>query len=50
MSQNYDSAARTRIFRDTFLALWKHRDLIQILVKRDIAVQEILARLTLDTT
>ncbi len=39
MSQNYDSAARTRIFRDTFLALWKHRDLIQILVKRDIAVR-----------
>ena len=39
MSQNYDSAARTRIFRDTFLALWRHRDLIQILVKRDIAVR-----------
>ncbi len=39
MSQNYDSAARARIFRDTFLALWKHRDLIQILVKRDIAVR-----------
>lgn len=39
MSQIYDSAARTRIFRDTFLALWKHRELIQILVKRDIAVR-----------
>jgi ABC-type polysaccharide/polyol phosphate export permease len=39
MSQFYDSAARTRIFRNTFLALWKHRDLIQILVKRDIAVR-----------
>jgi ABC-type polysaccharide/polyol phosphate export permease len=39
MSQNYDSAARPRIFRDTFLALWHHRALIQILVKRDIAVR-----------
>jgi ABC-type polysaccharide/polyol phosphate export permease len=39
MSQNYDSAARPRIFRDTFLALWQHRALIQILVKRDIAVR-----------
>ena len=35
----YDSAAGTRIFRDTFLALWNHRDLIQILVRRDIAVR-----------
>jgi len=39
MSQNYDSAALPRIFRDTFLALWHHRALIQILVKRDIAVR-----------
>lgn len=39
MNNNYDSSARTRIFRDTFYALWQHRDLIQILVKRDIAVR-----------
>lgn len=39
MSQNYDSSAKTRIFRDTFLALWGHRELIKILVKRDIAIR-----------
>ena len=39
MSNLYDSAARTRIFRDTFYALWSHRELIRILVKRDIAVR-----------
>jgi ABC-type polysaccharide/polyol phosphate export permease len=39
MSQNYDSAARPRIFRDTFLALWHHRNLIRILVKHDMAVR-----------
>ena len=39
MIKYYDSAARIRIFRDTFLALWNHRELIQILVKRDIAVR-----------
>lgn len=36
---SYDSSARTRIFRDTFLALWRHRELIKLLVKRDIAVR-----------
>jgi ABC-type polysaccharide/polyol phosphate export permease len=39
MSNLYDSAARTRIFRDTFYSLWSHRELIRILVKRDIAVR-----------
>ena len=38
-NRNYDSAARTWIFRDTFLALWNHRDLIQLLVRRDISVR-----------
>ena len=36
---SYDSSARTRIFKDTFLALWRHRELIQLLVKRDISVR-----------
>lgn len=36
---SYDSSARTRIFKDTFLALWRHRELILLLVKRDIAVR-----------
>ena len=35
----YDSTKKSRIFRDTLLALWHHRDLILILVKRDIAVR-----------
>lgn len=39
MSKNYDSSAKARIFRDTFLALWGHRELIKILVKRDIAIR-----------
>jgi len=35
----YDSAKRTRIFQDTFLALWNWRELIMLLVKRDISVR-----------
>lgn len=35
----YNSSANTNIFRETFLALWSHRDLIRLLVKRDIAVR-----------
>lgn len=36
---SYDSATGTRIFRDTFLTLWRHRELVQLLVKRDITVR-----------
>ena len=35
----YDSDKKNRILRDTLLSLWNHRDLILILVRRDIAVR-----------
>lgn len=35
----YDSEEKPRIFRDTFLALWRNRELIGILVRRDLAVR-----------
>jgi len=40
MSQpDYDSQARGRVFKDTFKAFWDYRELILLLVKRDIAVR-----------
>ena len=39
MNQIYDSDAKTRVFRDTFAAFWSYRELILILVRRDIAVR-----------
>jgi len=35
----YDSQARGRVFKDTFKAFWDYRELILLLVKRDIAVR-----------
>ena len=35
----YDSQARGRVFSDTFKAFWDYRELIILLVKRDIAVR-----------
>lgn len=35
----YDSQARGRVFRDTFKAFWDYRELILLLVKRDIAIR-----------
>lgn len=35
----YDSQARAKVFADTFRALWRYRELIVILVKRDFAVR-----------
>jgi ABC-type polysaccharide/polyol phosphate export permease len=35
----YDSQARGKVFGDTFRAFWDYRELIQLLVKRDIAVR-----------
>jgi ABC-2 type transport system permease protein/lipopolysaccharide transport system permease protein len=35
----YDSQARGKIFADTFKAFWDYRELILLLVKRDIAVR-----------
>jgi ABC-type polysaccharide/polyol phosphate export permease len=35
----YDSQARGKVFADTFRAFWDYRELIQLLVKRDIAVR-----------
>jgi len=35
----YDSQARGQVFADTFRAFWDYRELIQLLVKRDIAVR-----------
>jgi ABC-2 type transport system permease protein len=35
----YDSQARGRVFADTFRAFWDYRELIRLLVKRDIAVR-----------
>ena len=35
----YDSAARGKVFKDTFRAFWDYRELIALLVKRDIAVR-----------
>ena len=39
MSATYDSQARGRVFRDTFQAFWSYRELIALLVRRDIAVR-----------
>ena len=38
-NQVYDSSARGRVFRDTFQALWEYRELIVLLVRRDITVR-----------
>ena len=35
----YDSQARGKVFADTFRAFWDYRELIRLLVKRDIAVR-----------
>ena len=35
----YDSQARGKVFADTFKAFWDYRELILLLVKRDIAVR-----------
>ena len=35
----YDSQARGKVFADTFKAFWDYRELILVLVKRDIAVR-----------
>jgi len=35
----YDSNARGHVFKDTFQAFWNYRELITLLVKRDIAVR-----------
>jgi len=35
----YDSQARGKVFVDTFRAFWDYRELIRLLVKRDIAVR-----------
>ena len=35
----YDSQARGKVFRDTFKAFWDYRELIGLLVRRDIAVR-----------
>jgi len=35
----YDSQARGRVFKDTFNAFWSYRELILLLVKRDITVR-----------
>lgn len=37
--QIYDSNARGHVFKDTFQAFWNYRELIALLVKRDIAVR-----------
>ncbi len=37
--QVYDSQARGKVFADTFRAFWDYRELIALLVKRDIAVR-----------
>jgi ABC-2 type transport system permease protein len=37
--QVYDSQARGKVFTDTFRAFWDYRELIALLVKRDIAVR-----------
>jgi ABC-2 type transport system permease protein len=39
MSNNYDSSARTNYFSELTTYLWKQRDLIKLLVKRDISVR-----------
>ena len=39
MSQVYDSDLRPRVFVDTFRAFWSYRELITLLVRRDIAVR-----------
>lgn len=38
-NQVYDSNARGRVFRDTFKALWDYRELIVLLVRRDVTVR-----------
>ena len=38
-NQVYDSSARGRVFRDTFKALWDYRELIVLLVRRDVTVR-----------
>lgn len=35
----YDSSARGRIFLDTFKSFWRYRDLVKLLVKRDMTVR-----------
>jgi ABC-type polysaccharide/polyol phosphate export permease len=35
----YDSQAKGKVFSDTFKAFWDHRELIALLVKRDIAIR-----------
>lgn len=35
----YDSQAKGKVFTDTFKAFWDHRELIALLVKRDIAIR-----------
>jgi ABC-type polysaccharide/polyol phosphate export permease len=35
----YDSQAKGKVFADTFKAFWNHRELIALLVKRDIAIR-----------
>jgi ABC-2 type transport system permease protein len=35
----YDSQAKEKVFADTFKAFWDHRELIALLVKRDIAIR-----------
>ncbi|NBX49468.1 hypothetical protein EBT25_05890 [bacterium] len=37
--QVYDSLARGKVFADTFRAFWDYRDLVGLLVRRDIAVR-----------
>ena len=39
MSNFYDSSARTNYFLELTTYLWKQRDLIKLLVKRDISVR-----------
>jgi len=39
MISNYDSSARTNYFSELTTYLWKQRDLIKLLVKRDISVR-----------
>lgn len=36
---DYDSARPTRVFHDTFKALWNYRELIVLLVQRDLSVR-----------
>jgi len=35
----YDSAAKPRVFDDIFTALWEYRDLLVLLIRRDLTAR-----------